>query len=158
LQHIWTRIPVCVAFTVPWNDLEPIGAPQFQTRAGEVSSMPAPVLVVHQDAEICSQMLGALRAAQCEAAGFHSSMTALNAIENGSRARVLVTQVDFGAGTLNGDALARMLRLKRPKIKVVYVDHAENQRHITVGGPFLPYPIDLNALTKTVRHLLTAGG
>jgi DNA-binding NtrC family response regulator len=120
--------------------------------------MPAPVLVVHQEAEICSQMLGALRAAGCEAAGFHRPMTALNAIESGSHARVLVTQVDFGAGTLNGDALARMLRLKRPKIKVIYVDHSENQRHITVGGPFLPHPVDLNLLVETVRHLLTSIG
>ncbi len=118
--------------------------------------MPAPVLVVHQQAEICSQMLGALRAAGCEAAGFHNPMTALNAIESGSRARVLVTQVDFGAGTLNGDALARMLRLKRPKITMVYVDRAENQRYITVGGPFLPHPVDLNVLAETVRRLLAS--
>jgi DNA-binding NtrC family response regulator len=120
--------------------------------------MPAPVLVVHQAPEICSQMLGALRAAGCEVAGFHSPMTALNAIDSGSHARVLVTQVDFGAGTLSGDALARMLRLKRPHIKVVYVDLAQNQRYVTVEGPFLPYPVDLNVLADTVRQLLTSSG
>jgi DNA-binding NtrC family response regulator len=120
--------------------------------------MPAPVLVVHQEAAICSQMLGALRAAGCEVAGFHSPMTALNAIERGSHARVLVTQVDFGAGTLNGDALARMLRLKRPNIKVVYVDRSENQRHITAGEPFLLHPVDLSVLVETVRAMLNSSG
>ncbi len=120
--------------------------------------MPAPVLVVHQETEICSQMLRALRAAGCEAAGFRIPMTALNAIEIGSRARVLVTQVDFGAGTLNGDALARMLRLKRPNIKVIYVDRSQNQRYVTVGGLFLPHPVDLNLLVETVRRLLAARG
>jgi DNA-binding NtrC family response regulator len=120
--------------------------------------MPAPVLVVHQETEIFSQMLGALRAAGCEAAGFYSPTTALNAIESSSRARVLVTQVDFGAGTLNGDALARMLRLKRPNIKIVYVDRAENQRHITVGGLFISYPVDVDVLAETVRRLLTSSG
>jgi hypothetical protein len=54
----------------------------------------------------------------CEAAGFHSPMTALIAIERGSHIRVMVTQVDVG-GTLNGNALARLLRLKQPRIRVV---------------------------------------
>lgn len=118
--------------------------------------MPAPVLVVHQEAEACGQMLAALRAAGCEAVGFYSPMTALNAIESDTRVRVLVTRVDFGPGMLNGVALARMLLMKRPDIKVVYVGRAENERHITVAGPFLPHPIDLNALAETVCGLLLA--
>jgi hypothetical protein len=48
-------------------------------------------------------------------------MAALDAIEVGSRLRVLVTRVDFGPGKPNGIALARMVRVKRPGTKVVFV-------------------------------------
>jgi hypothetical protein len=38
------------------------------------------------------------------------------------------------------------------------VERAESQRHITAGGPFFPYPIDLSVLAEAVRRLLTSGG
>jgi len=53
-------------------------------------------------------------------------MTALDAIEDNSRVRLLVTRVDFGEGTLNGVALARMLRVKWPGAKTVYISRPEN--------------------------------
>lgn len=118
--------------------------------------MPAPVLVVHQENEAREEVLAALRAAGCEAAGFDNPMTALNAIETDSRVRVLVTRVNFRAGMLNGVALARMLRLKRPAIKVVYIGRVENERYVTVDGPFLPLPVDLNVLAETVHGLLAS--
>lgn len=116
--------------------------------------MPAPVLVVHQETEARQRMLVALRAAGCEAVGFDCPMAALDAIESNSRVRVLVTRIDFGNGKLNGAALARMLLVKRPDIKVVYVGRPENERHVTVEGPYLPHPVDMNVLAETVCGLL----
>ena len=48
-------------------------------------------------------------------------MSALDAIESDTLLRVLVTRVDFGPGKLNGVALARMIRHKRPSVKTVIV-------------------------------------
>jgi hypothetical protein len=89
-------------------------------------AMPAAVLVVHDEQNTRELAVGALRAAFLEAAGFADPMAALDAIEANSSVRVLVTRVMFGRpGKLNGIALARMVQLKRPGIKVVFVALAE---------------------------------
>jgi hypothetical protein len=59
--------------------------------------MPAPVLVVHDEADTCDLAVAALIAAGLKAVGFHEP-TALAAIETDTRVRVLVTRVDFAAG------------------------------------------------------------
>jgi DNA-binding NtrC family response regulator len=120
--------------------------------------MPAQVFVVHQENEFCSQIVVALQAAGCVAMGFSSPMTALDAMDHDPRVKVLVTRIDFGEGMLNGAALARMLLIKRPDIKLVYIGRAENERHVTVEGPFLPHPVDLTVLAETVRGLLDPNG
>jgi hypothetical protein len=60
--------------------------------------MPAPVLVVHDEADTCDLAVAALIAASLMAVGFHEPTAALAAIETDTRVRVLVTRVDFGAG------------------------------------------------------------
>ena len=60
--------------------------------------MPAAVLVVHNEANICELAVAALRAAFIDVTGFDDPMAALNAIEDDTRVRVLVTRVGFGPG------------------------------------------------------------
>ena len=79
--------------------------------------MPAPVIVAHDDKATRELAVAALIAAGLTAVGFHDLMAALDAVEDDSRVRVLVARIDFGAGKLNGVALARMLKLKRPDVK-----------------------------------------
>jgi DNA-binding NtrC family response regulator len=81
--------------------------------------MPAPVLVVHDDAGTCDLAVATLNTAGLTAVGFADPVRALDAIEADSRVRVLVTRVDFGVGKLNGAALARILRIKRPGVNAV---------------------------------------
>ena len=68
----------------------------------------------------------ALRADFLDVIGFDNPMAALNAIEDDTRIRVLITRVAFGPGKLNGVALARMVRVKRPGTKVVFVARTEH--------------------------------
>jgi DNA-binding NtrC family response regulator len=103
--------------------------------------MPAPVLVAHDDKATRDLAVATLSAAGIETVGFEDPIAALNAIEADSRVRVLVTRVDFGSGKLNGVALARMLRVKRPGAKVVFVALASNAHHTEGEGEFLPMPL-----------------
>jgi DNA-binding NtrC family response regulator len=116
--------------------------------------MPAAVLVVHDEQNTRELAVLALRAAHLEAVGFDDPMKALDAIEANSRVRVLVTRVVFAPGKLNGVALARMVRMKRPGTKVVFVARAENASHTEGLGVFLPSPLNPDILVPTVSRLL----
>lgn len=61
-------------------------------------------------------------------------MKALLAIEADAGVRVLVTRGDFGAGKLNGAALALMLKHKRRGIKAVFVARSENRAYVDGRG------------------------
>jgi DNA-binding NtrC family response regulator len=110
--------------------------------------MPAAVLVVHDEQSTRELAVSALREAFLEAVGFADPMAALDAIEADPRVRVLVTRVVFGPGKLNGVALARMVRVKRPGIKVVFVAREENAHHTTDLGVFLPRPLNPDILSR----------
>jgi DNA-binding NtrC family response regulator len=118
--------------------------------------MPAPVLVVHNEFDTRELALTALRGAGREVAGFADPMIALDAIETDSRVRVLVTGVDFGQGKINGIALARMMKVKRPGLLAVFVASLEDRPHTEGIGDFLPTPLDSQALVEIVGRLLTA--
>jgi hypothetical protein len=83
--------------------------------------VPAPVIVVHDEPETREMAVGVLCAAGLQAVGFDDPIKALTAVEPDTRVHVLVTRVDFGPGKLNGAALARMPRIRRRKIRVVFV-------------------------------------
>jgi DNA-binding NtrC family response regulator len=117
--------------------------------------LPAAVVVVHDERNTRDLVVVALRAAFLDAVGFEDPMAALDAIEVGSRLRVLVTRVDFGPGKPNGIALARMVRVKRPGIKVVFVAREEYAAHAEGLGVFLPMLLtNPDILVATVSRLL----
>jgi DNA-binding NtrC family response regulator len=74
--------------------------------------MPAAVLVVHDEPNTRELAVTALRAVFLDVIGFDDPMAALNAIEDDTRVRVLVTRVAFGLGKLNGVALASATRIR----------------------------------------------
>ena len=116
--------------------------------------MPAPVLVVHDEQNTRELAVAALRDAFLEVVGFDDPLKALDAIEASSRVRVLVTRMVFGPGKLNGVALARMVRVKRPGTKVVFVAREEDAPYAEGLGVFLPGPLNPDLLTATVSRLL----
>ena len=117
--------------------------------------MPAPVIVAHDDKATRELAVAALIAAGLTAVGFHDLMAALNAVEDDSRVRVLVARIDFGAGKLNGVTLARMLKLKRPDVKILFLALPENREHAEAVGEFLPMPLVPYLLVDTVGRMLT---
>jgi len=56
---------------------------------------------------------------------------------------------------LSGDALARMVRHKRPSVKAVFVGQPESSRYVEGAGEFLAHPVDLQALVDTVARYVT---
>jgi DNA-binding NtrC family response regulator len=121
-----------------------------------VPTLPAPIIVVHQQTKVLDMILSALRSAGYEAAGFNDPVTALDAIETDSRVKVLVTRIDLGTGKLNGIALARMLHHNaRRDIKVIFVGRDANRQFVdSDAGEFLPHPIDPSVLLDAVRRKL----
>ena len=118
--------------------------------------MPALVLVAHDDIATRELAVAALNTAGVTAVGFHDPMAALDAIEGNCLVRVLVTRVDFGAGKLNGVALARMVKSKRPDVQILFLALPKNREHAERIGEFLPMPIDPYLLVDAVGRLLTA--
>jgi DNA-binding NtrC family response regulator len=116
--------------------------PECRFRSESFPAMPAPVLVAHDDKATRDLAVATLGAAGIETVGFDDPIAALDAIETNSRVRVLVTRVDFGSGKLNGVALARMLRVKRPGAKVLFVALPSNAHHAEGVGEFLPMPLE----------------
>jgi DNA-binding NtrC family response regulator len=117
--------------------------------------MPAPVLIVHDNDHMREQALVALRTAGHEVIGFSDPIAALTAIEAASRVRVVVTRVNFGEGKLNGVALARMLKIKRLGVKMVFIGLAESLPFADGLGECLPMPLDIEALVEAVTRLLS---
>jgi DNA-binding NtrC family response regulator len=116
--------------------------------------MPAAVIVVHNERNARDLVVLSLRAAFLEVVGFEDPIAALDAMEASSRVRVLVTRGDFGPGRPNGIALARMIRVKRPGTKVVFVAREEYAAHTEGLGVFLPMPVNPDILVATVGRLL----
>lgn len=116
--------------------------------------MPAPVVVVHQQLDTRDMLMSIIRAAGFEVAGFADPLKALDAIETGSRARVLVTRLDFGPGKLNGIALARMIRHKGLGVEVVFVGRADKARYLDSTEAFVPHPVNPEAVADAVRRAL----
>jgi DNA-binding NtrC family response regulator len=109
---------------------------------------------VHDDDATRELATNALRDAGYEVTAFTSPMQVLDAMDAATPIRVMVTRVNFGTGTLNGVALARMVRRRQPAIKVVLVALHENRGHTTELGEFLPRPLDPEALADVVGRLL----
>jgi hypothetical protein len=120
--------------------------------------MPEPVLVAHGDQETRDLAVSELRAAFLGVMGFDNPLATLAAMAADSRVRVLVTGVEFGPGRPNGVALARMVRIKMPGTRVVFVARAEYESHAEGLGVFLPMPLNPDILVATVSRLLASHG
>jgi CheY-like chemotaxis protein len=118
--------------------------------------VPAPIIVVHHNDELRELALNILRGAGYEVAAFDDPLIALDALEPDGQARVLVTSVNFRPGQLNGVALVRMLRQKRPAIQAVFLAPLENGRHANGQGVVLHEPVDTEALVTAVNILLAS--
>ncbi len=120
--------------------------------------MPAQVVVVLREAELGAQAAAALQAAGYDALAIADSMQALRALEQGRRAELLITSVNFERGKPNGLALARMTRLRRPELKVIFTNGADSEQHVSDDGTFLLSPLRPDRLADAVARLIDGAG
>lgn len=116
--------------------------------------MPAPVVVVLLDEEFSHVAAEGLRKMGYETICLFDLMVALDALEKASRIELLVTGLDFGPRRPNGIALARMARLKRPGIKVLFIGPGNLAHHANELGEFLALPVTAEEIIEQATLLL----
>jgi DNA-binding NtrC family response regulator len=120
--------------------------------------MPARVVVVHDEPELLTELVAAIRLAGHDVAAFVDPMKALDALDVAQRIEVLITRVQFPQGKPNGIALALMARTKRPGIRVVFTARPEFAQATEGLGTFTPAPINVAEVVITVGRLLAPDG
>lgn len=116
--------------------------------------MGARIVVAHDELDSLQRMSAALRKAGYDVVEFTDPMNALSSIEGADPVAALVTRTEFGPGTLNGIALARLARGRQPDIKLVFVGLSQHRPHTVGLGEFVPMPIEAAAIVATVDRLL----
>ncbi|MEJ0017422.1 MAG: response regulator [Acetobacteraceae bacterium] len=119
--------------------------------------MPARVVVVHDDQQFIRATVTALEAAGYDVSSFTDTMSALDALQDAQRFDVLVTRVRFGPGQPNGVALARMAKLQRPTIRILFAALPDTQEFTEGLGDFLAAPVDPDDLVRAVTAALSPG-
>ena len=115
--------------------------------------MPASVVIVHDHPEFLANSATVLRNAGNDVTTFQNTLAALDALEDAAAVDVLVTRVSFPRGCPNGVSLARTLRAKRPRLKVIFAARAKREPYIEELGELLPHPVDLTRLVTMVARL-----
>ncbi len=113
------------------------------------------ILVVDDDLALGEALAGALRAAGFEVFLAPDYRLALEDLESTRPVDLLITDIVMPQ-RVNGIALSRMARMRRPELKVIYmtaydIPGAEDE----ALGPVLLKPIDTDSLVAEVRRALT---
>ncbi len=117
--------------------------------------MPAHIVVVHDDPAFIERVVTALTAAGYDVAAFTNTIRAIGALEAAQHIEVLITRVLFPMGQPNGVALARMARMKRTGVKVLFTALPETQEHTVGVGEFLPAPVATSDIVEMVGKMLS---
>jgi DNA-binding NtrC family response regulator len=116
--------------------------------------MKARVVLVHEDPVLVQEATAALALAGHDVTGFTDTMAVLEALETAQMPALMIAGIKFPPGKPNGLALARMARYKRPGIKILFTALEEYREHTEDQGEFMPLPISIPDLLKTVLKLL----
>jgi DNA-binding NtrC family response regulator len=117
--------------------------------------MPNRILVIEDDEATRYAYEHALQAEGFQTAGFGSYFAAAADIDNGAGA-LLVVDIRLPPGTPQGLAIARMARLRRPGLPIIFVTGFPEMAALAdaENGLVMLKPIDLDRLVVTVRELL----
>ena len=120
--------------------------------------MTARIILVHDDPVFTENVSLALRGAGYDVVVFGHPMDALAAIEQSDPATMLITRVQFPAGMPHGIALAQMVQMKRPAMKVLITGKPQFAEHAQDVGTFLPHPVRSAQVVAAVDGLLNGEG
>ena len=118
--------------------------------------MPAKIVLVHDDQDLISGLRGKCEGRGQSCAAFTDPIAALDALSTATLAELLVTGVQFPAGRPHGVALARMARLRRPDIKVLFISPPEYIEHVDDLGEFILFPTDIPTIMTAIDRVLCA--
>ena len=116
--------------------------------------MPARIMIVHDEPDFVGDVASILKSGEDDVATYANPAAALDALESAERIELLVSCVDFGPGKLNGVALARMARSRRPEIDVLLIGPLELAQDAGGLGHFLREPVSPWELMTTIERLL----
>jgi CheY-like chemotaxis protein len=114
------------------------------------------ILVVDDDAGSAAAIAHALRAREFEVVVAPDYLPALEELESARRLDLLISDIVMPQ-RVNGLALSRMARMRRPDLKVIYVtayDIPGVEREAL--GPILRKPVNEENLVAEVLHVLAA--
>ena len=120
----------------------------------------APHILIYEDDPNYAYALSALlRQAGYEATVATHFTAALSELESASPPDLLIADIVVPEGEVNGLAMARMARMKRRTIKVLYVTAYDLTKEIELEavGPILKKPVADERLFAEVRLLLNEG-
>ena len=119
--------------------------------------MPARIVIVGSNPSLTEQARQAFTGAGHDVAVFTNPLKGLDALERANRIELLITDIDFGPGRLNGAALARMARFKKPGVRVLLMGQMEERQYVEKElGEFLPRPVAVVTLLDAAARLLRA--
>jgi DNA-binding NtrC family response regulator len=116
----------------------------------------AAILLVDDDEAFGAAVSKRLTAAGHEVVAVRSSMKALDVLDARSEIDIMLADIVLAKGEPNGLTLARMARMKRPRVKTAlitgYRDIAGDE--FTMPGPLFYKPLDLDELADAVAELV----
>ena len=115
------------------------------------------ILVVDDDQSCGDAIAGVLRAAGYEVSLAPDHRLALEDLESARPVDLLITDIVM-PDRVNGVALSRMARMRRPELKVIYLTAYDIPGvEDDAIGPVLRKPVDEDRLVAEVRSVLTTG-
>src|SRR5262245_1346735 len=118
--------------------------------------MPAQIVIALNDITLANRVATELSARGYDTIAFSDPMAALNELEDARRLQLLIASVDFGAGRPNGVTLARMAKLKRPRMMAIFLGLPEMLVHTEGLGKLLLPSVTAPDVVAQVAGMLKA--
>ena len=110
-------------------------------------------MLVHSDPVFAAQVGSALVDGGFSVACFDQPRHALDALERGVSAKVLITRVNFGPDRQNGIGLALSAGLRDPDLRVLFTSRSETADLAQQVGDVLVHPVSVEEVVATVRRM-----
>ena len=117
--------------------------------------MPARVVVVMRDHNFANATAHVLAAHGIEAVSFSRPMEALCQLDHAVHTEILVTSGRFQGTQPTGLSIARVTRMRRPNLKVIFVDRPEVAPYVADdASAFMEMPVSADEVVQMVERLV----
>jgi CheY-like chemotaxis protein len=122
--------------------------------------MPAQIVLAHDVEAFRTPVTKALTAEGYTVACYPDALAASEAMSELNLTGLLITRASFQPGRSNGLSLAMMLKVRKPRLRVIFLAPPEMREHISDVGLFVPTPVAIPDLVQAVRGEIgaTSGG